>query len=156
MCRFIAYLGEQPVTVASLIDEPKNSLIKQSHGSLESKINIHGDGFGISWYSNRCQPGIFKSIRPAWNDQNLIYLANELSSSCFMAHIRAATHGDVCRNNCHPFHYEKYSFMHNGRIDGFSEIKRELSTLLDDDLFLHISGSTDSEHLFFLIMHLKS
>ena len=38
--------------------------------------------------------------------------------------------------------------MHNGEVHGFKKIRRSLLATLRDDLFEHISGTTDSEVLF--------
>lgn len=37
--------------------------------------------------------------------------------------------------------------MHNGIIDSFDDIRRDMTLLLDHDAFLNVLGSTDSEHL---------
>jgi glutamine amidotransferase len=42
--------------------------------------------------------------------------------------------------------------MHNGYISNFLSIRRELTTLLDQDVYANILGSTDSEHLGALYM----
>jgi predicted glutamine amidotransferase len=44
-------------------------------------------------------------------------------------------------------------FMHNGMIGGFKEIRRSLLRKLNDTAYDAISGSTDSEHLFGLILN---
>ena len=44
-------------------------------------------------------------------------------------------------------------FMHNGDVSGFSKIRRGLQADLRDDLFDHMSGTTDSELLFLLILN---
>ncbi len=40
--------------------------------------------------------------------------------------------------------------MHNGSVEEFRKIKRELVNQLSDESFLAIHGTTDSEHLFAL------
>ena len=42
--------------------------------------------------------------------------------------------------------------MHNGLIDRFSTLKRDLQLAVDPELFPHIEGSTDSETLFHLAL----
>lgn len=155
MCRLLAYLGVKPLLLSELIEKPKNSLISQSKESKEGVVNVNADGFGLAWYNKTIDnyPGIFKSIKPAWNDNNLSHISKKVESDCFLGHIRASTGGDVTFNNCHPFSYEEYSFAHNGIINNFNTIKRELVNSLEEDLFLSIKAQTDSEHLFFLIMN---
>lgn len=90
----------------------------------------------------------------AWNDRNLVELSNIVESSLVFAHVRAASPGSlVSRENCHPFKYGRFSFMHNGCIAGFKQIKRALQQQLRDDVFALIEGTTDSEHAFALLMN---
>ncbi len=155
MCRFAAYFSHEEIILDEILAKPQNSLIKQSHEAREGTHGINADGFGMAWYnfdiSN--EPAIFKSIQPAWNDNNLAHLSQKMKSSCFLAHVRASTVGDVNQNNCHPFSYNEYSFVHNGTIRNFDHYKKILINKIDEDLFLHIKGNTDSEYFFFLIMH---
>ena len=154
MCRFVAYLGSQPSLLSNIIINPENSLIHQSKSAKEGHFRVNGDGFGLAWYKQKMDPapGIFKSIQPAWNDSNLMHMAGKIKSDCLLAHIRASTVGDVNFNNCHPFYYQQYAFVHNGTVHGFEKIRRQLLAKLDDDIFDAIKAQTDSEHLFFLIM----
>ena len=154
MCRFVLYLGCE-ITVGSLVTEPENSIIHQSFKSREREEPLNGDGFGIAWYVPEMgeEPAVFKDITPAWNNINLINLARVTSSSCVLAHVRAATSGfPVIQLNCHPFACGPFSFMHNGKIAGFAEIKRALLARLSDEAYNSICGSTDSEYLFALFM----
>jgi glutamine amidotransferase len=151
MCRWIAYSGT-PIYLHEAVFEPEHSLINQSLAAKSSETATNGDGFGIGWYNNREFPGVFKDIRPAWNDSNLQALSQQIRASLFLAHIRAATVGAVQRSNCHPFSYEKWLFVHNGSIDGFETIRRDLMFAVAPELFNEIEGSTDSELMFFLAL----
>ena len=155
MCRFISYFSNEAIVLDELLEKPTNSLIKQSHAARDGKSGLNADGFGIAWYnfSINQEPGIFKSTQPAWNDTNLKHIATHIKSPCFLAHVRAATVGDVNQNNCHPFVYDQYSLVHNGTIKNFHKYRRKLIDTIDENLFLEIQGNTDSEHFFFLIMH---
>jgi predicted glutamine amidotransferase len=137
-----------------LLYQPRNSLIRQSVAAHESEEPLNGDGFGVGWYSHHLgtDPGLFVSVRPAWNDRNLRYLSQKIQSSCIFAHVRAASLGEVSEANCHPFHYKNYLFMHNGGIEGFHYIKRYLRRGLSDEIYDWIRGQTDSEHLFALFL----
>lgn len=97
-------------------------------------------------------PGIFRSIQPAWGERNLRHLSRKIESDCFMAHIRSSTICDVTMNNCHSFSYKQYSFIHNGTINGFSSIKKDLINHLDNEILENVKAQTDSEHLFALIL----
>jgi predicted glutamine amidotransferase len=74
----------------------------------------------------RPSPGVFRSIEPAWNDANLRELAEHVSSPLFFAHIRAAIASAVQQTNCPPFRHGRWLWIHNGFIDGFATIKRDL------------------------------
>jgi predicted glutamine amidotransferase len=95
---------------------------------------------------------VFRSIGPAWNDQNLREMAGHVRSHLFFAHIRAAIGSAVQQTNCHPFRRKRWLFMHNGFIDGFAEIKRELVLAVDESLYPEIRGTTDTEVLFYLAL----
>ena len=69
-----------------------------------------------------------------------------------MAHIRAAVGSPVQQTNCHPFRHGRWLFVHNGLIQGFQTVRRELLLAVDPSLFLGIAGSTDSELLFHLAL----
>lgn len=155
MCRFAAYIGENQILIDELLEKPKNSLVSQSHDARAGMHPVNADGFGVGWYDLDIdeKPGIFKSTQPAWNDKNLSHISRKVKSDCFLAHIRASTVGDVNQSNCHPFTFAEYSMVHNGTIRNFEKYKRKLISEIDEDLFLHISGNTDSEHFFLLVMH---
>jgi predicted glutamine amidotransferase len=89
MCRWLAYTGS-PVLLTDVLYTPVHSLIDQSLHSKLGAETTNGDGFGVGWYDAMPVPGVFRSIEPAWNDQNLRELAGHVSSHLFFAHIRAA------------------------------------------------------------------
>jgi predicted glutamine amidotransferase len=151
MCRWLAYTGS-PVLLSDVLYTPVHSLIDQSlHAKLGAETT-NGDGFGVGWYGGPPVPGIFRSIEPAWNDQNLRELAGHVTSPLFFAHIRAAIGSAVQQTNCHPFRYGHWLWMHNGYIGGFAKIKRDLVLAIDESLFPEIQGQTDTEVLFYLAL----
>jgi predicted glutamine amidotransferase len=153
MCRWMAYSGD-PLLAEELLFRPKHSLIDQSLHSRLGVETTNGDGFGIGWYGEGNTPAVFKSIEPAWNDQNLRELATQIRTRLLFAHIRASTGTPVQRSNCHPFRHGQWLWMHNGSITGFHEVKRDLMLAIDPSLYLDIEGSTDSEAFFFLALTL--
>jgi glutamine amidotransferase len=42
--------------------------------------------------------------------------------------------------------------MHNGFLDGFTKVKRDLTVAVDPELFPEIEGTTDSELMFYLAL----
>ena len=158
MCRLLAYLG-QPILMDKFLYEPENSMIKQSFNAQEIEEPLNGDGFGVGWYTQEINnmPAVFVSVYPAWNNRNLRYLAPKIKTNCLVAHVRAASVGDVSESNCHPFHFSSYLMAHNGGVEHFEKIKRPLKEMLSDELYLWVKGQTDSEHLFALFLeNLKS
>ena len=150
MCRWAAYLGEE-VFLEDIVTAPCHSLIAQSHCAEQAKSPTNGDGFGLAWYGDRPEPGLYRDILPAWSDPNLKSLCRQIRSGLFLAHVRASTGGATSRSNCHPFVAGRWSFMHNGQIGGFEKIRRWLENSISDDFYDQKQGTTDSE-LFFLLM----
>ncbi|TVS16193.1 MAG: class II glutamine amidotransferase [Gammaproteobacteria bacterium] len=151
MCRFVFYQGA-PIRMSELLTEPDHSLINQSFGSREREEPLNGDGFGVAWFAEDShEPALFRSVSPAWSNRNLQELARVVSSSCFLAHVRAATQGFVSETNCHPFRRGRLVFMHNGDVGGFDQIRRPLLSRLSNTAFDDIDGRTDSEHVLALI-----
>jgi predicted glutamine amidotransferase len=151
MCRWLAYSGS-PVPIDDLLFRPEHSLIDQSLHSRMGAETTNGDGFGIGWYGSAETPGVYKSIEPAWNDRNLRDLAVHIESPLVFAHIRAAIGSAVQETNCHPFRYGRWLFMHNGFIDDFHAVKRDLVLAVDPSLYPLIEGSSDTEVFFFLAL----
>jgi predicted glutamine amidotransferase len=149
MCRWMAYQGP-PVLLEELLFKAKHSLIDQSMSSHSAETPTNGDGFGVGWYGRREVPGMFRSLRPAWNDFNLRDLAAQIESPLFLAHVRASSLATVQETNCHPFRYGKWLFVHNGEILEFEKIRRELILTVAPHLFNSIQGTTDSELMFYL------
>lgn len=151
MCRWLAYSGS-PVRLDELLYKPDHSLIDQSLHSRLGVETTNGDGFGVGWYGTERNPGIYRSIEPAWNERNLREIADHVTSPLVFAHIRASTGTPVQQTNCHPFRHENWLWMHNGAIHEFEAMKRDLTLAVDPTLFTSIQGSTDSEMLFFLAL----
>jgi len=151
MCRWLAYSGA-PLMLEEALYGGTNSLVAQSLNSRLGAEPTNGDGFGVGWYGAPATPGIYRSTEPAWNDQNLHELAGHISSPLFFTHIRAAIGSAVQQTNCHPFRHENWLFMHNGYINEFATIKRDLILAVDPSLYPEIEGTADTEVLFYLAL----
>ncbi|MBM75942.1 MAG: class II glutamine amidotransferase [Proteobacteria bacterium] len=152
MCRFVFYRG-RALRLELLTTLPSHSIIHQSSHSRERAEPLNGDGFGIAWYAPEfsAQPAVFRSITPAWSNQNLREIARVVQSQTILAHVRAASPGlPVVERNCHPFVCESFSFMHNGYIPQFLNVKRDIQNALSQKAYRQLGGSTDSEHIFAL------
>lgn len=147
----MAYQGKK-VYLESLLFEPEHSLIHQSLSARKSSVTVNADGFGIGWYDEREEPGLYHEILPAWSDCNLKSLARHIKSDLFFAHVRASTGTATNRSNCHPFSYKNWLFMHNGQIGEYEKIRWELDRLIPKELYSHRRGATDSECIFLLLI----
>lgn len=151
MCRWLGYVGD-PIAPEELLYGTERSLIEQSRFHSAESPAPNGDGTGLGWYGRRDVPTLFRSVAPAWGDDNLRELSAEVSSGMFLAHVRAATGTPVQETNCHPFRYKNWLFVHNGFINEFSRLRRRLLLEVRPDLFECLLGSTDSELMFFLAL----
>ncbi len=151
MCRWLAYSGS-PLLIKEALYEGPNSLVSQSLHSRLGAEPTNGDGFGVGWYGAPDTPGVFHSTEPAWNDSNLRELAGHISSPLFFTHIRAAIGSAVQQTNCHPFRHDRWLFMHNGYINEFATIKRDLILAVDPSLYPEIKGQADTEVLFYVAL----
>ena len=114
--------------------------------------STNGDGFGLGWYGEHPEPGLYREVRPAWSDENLRYLCRHLRSHLFFAHVRAATGTPITRPNCHPFACGTWMFMHNGFVGNWSRLRRSVEALIPDKFYPARIGTTDSEAIFLAIM----
>ena len=151
MCRWIAYSG-QPIYLDDALFKPENSLIHQSLHASRALTATNGDGFGIGWYGSRGRPGLYRDVRPAWNDDNLQSVAEQIAAPLFFAHVRHSTGTATARSNCHPFRYGRWLFMHNGQIGGYDRVRRALDLLIEPAIYHLREGTTDSETFFFLML----
>jgi predicted glutamine amidotransferase len=152
MCRWMAWSG-QSVLLEELLFKPKHGLIDQSLHSRLGVETTNGDGFGLGWYGAATpEPALYHSVAPAWGDVNLRELAGHVESHLFLAHIRATTGTAIQQTNCHPFRHGRWLFVHNGVINGYELMRRDLVLAVDPALFPGIQGSTDSELLFHLAL----
>jgi glutamine amidotransferase len=151
MCRWAAYTGE-PIFLEDIVSSPAHSLVRQSHCASECRTAINADGFGVAWYADRSEPGLFRDVLPAWSDPNLRSLVAQVRSGLFLAHVRASTGTATSRNNCHPFAVGRWSFMHNGQVGGYDGFRREADMMIPDALYPHRRGATDSEAIFLVAL----
>lgn len=163
MCRWLVYKGRS-VLVSDLVSDPNNSLVRQTlslegymPGENAPRHVVDGDGFGLGWYDHAIcgEPARLAFPDPAWSNPNLHNLAHLLRTELLFAHVRAASPNSlVSISNCHPFKYGNWLFMHNGGLAGFPRMRRRIYNHVSDALLNSISGTTDSEHCFALLMSL--
>ena len=151
MCRWLSYFGS-PIRMEEVVYNAQHSLIEQSRAARLTGHLHNADGFGVGWYGTAPTPGTYRNVSPAWSDRNLRELCAQIESPLFLAHVRAATGTAVQQTNCHPFRHGRWLLVHNGFIDGYAHLRRELLLAVDPALFEGIEGTADSELLFFLAL----
>ncbi|MEM0979794.1 MAG: ergothioneine biosynthesis protein EgtC [Cyanobacteria bacterium P01_H01_bin.58] len=156
MCRLLGYLGP-PIQLDSLLLKPDHSLVVQSYAPKELEVaKLNADGFGFGWYPlDRSQaPFTYRNILPIWNDPNLAPLCRYIIADCALAYVRSATPGQgVDISNCQPFQQGHLLFTHNGYIKQFREtLYQPLRQVMSDRAYQAIQGSTDSEHIWGLVL----
>src|SRR3954451_1180033 len=151
MCRWMAWLG-QPIRMEELLFNTPHGIVDQSRHSRLGAEPTNGDGFGLGWYGLGDEPGVYRSVSPAWSDPNLRELATHVESPLFLAHVRAAIGSPVQQTNCHPFRHGRWVFVHNGYLGGFHLTRRDLMLAVDPERFPTIQGSTDTEVIFHLAL----
>lgn len=156
MCRLLGYLGPA-LPLSSLILDPDHSLVVQSYAPKELEVALlNADGFGLGWYHPQKPTTAFtyRQTLPIWNDVNLAPLCRYITSSCLLAYVRSATAGQgVDTSNCQPFQADNLLFTHNGFIEKFREtLYRPLGQAMSDRAYQLVKGSTDSEHIWGLLL----
>ena len=164
MCRLCIYIGSN--INLDLLLEPSNSILKQSLGDpftpfLEDKNprdhEINGDGFGLCWRKKK-ELFFYKSIKPPWNDTNIYSLSKYINSNFYFTHVRAikpfSSKTSVNEDNCHPFNYKNFIWMHNGDIKNKVLLLNYLHKNCSLDLISNIKGTTDSEYCFYIFLSL--
>ena len=142
----------QTMRLDALLFESEHSLVKQSLHSTMGAEPTNGDGFGVGWYGTGDGPGTYRSIAPAWGDANLRHLAGHIQSPLYMAHVRATSGTAIQQTNCHPFNHGRWLFVHNGLINEFALVRRDLILSLDAQSVAELEGSADSEVLFHMAL----
>lgn len=157
MCRLLGYLGNS-IQLDRILFKPEHSLIVQSYQPQEMTAGLlNADGFGLGWYDAQPNnpPYFYKNVLPIWNDANLPQLGRYIQSHCYLGYVRSATSNlSVDLINCQPFVHQNLLFIHNGYIDNFRKsLYRPIRNNLSDVAYQHIEGTTDSEHIFALIVN---
>ncbi|MFH5843094.1 class II glutamine amidotransferase [Haladaptatus sp. CMAA 1909] len=135
----------------STVSCPVQESLTDADRSLQRLSEINPHGWGVAHYVQGV-PQIVKSPEMAAESPVYSALSNQIESSCVVAHVRRATHGDHTVANTHPFQYGRWVFAHNGNIAGFDDLRPTLLDEIAPSLRPHIVGTTDSEVLFFRLL----
>lgn len=125
MCGIVGYAG-------------KTNVIKNIMTGLKSLEYRGYDSSGIAYLDKNNNIKIYKKVGQIKNlDQILNY---EDEASLGISHTRWATHGGVTDINAHPHNQGKITLVHNGIIENYEELKKEL-----EKEGYNFKSSTDSE-----------
>ena len=159
MCRVLAYLGK-PALLDDLLYQPDSSLVRQAYDpQMLHMLNLAG--FGVAaWDPASRTPGepfLYRSTSLPMFDANLRNLAQKVCGACVLAHVRGVAYHERVQlgdHNLHPFRYDgiPLALAHNGDLHRFGEIKTAILRRIDPAIAPRIRGSTDSEHMYALLL----
>ena len=91
---------------------------------LMRKAQIRGtDSFGVA-YAHAFEPRVHRALGPAskWLAKDRKRVRRVSRSSIVVGHTRAASRGDVCIGNAHPFRVGEWIGAHNGCLQNSGEL----------------------------------
>ena len=157
MCRHLAHVGPEPVTLASLVTEPSHSLVHQAHAPADMRGGgtVNADGFGVGFWRG-ADAHLYRRDQPIWTDSSFLDLAPAISATAVVAAVRSATVGmPISTAACAPFRDEvdgtPWLFSHNGVVRGWPGSMAPLAAELDPVELLTLDSSTDSALLWALV-----
>jgi len=156
MCRMAGYAGAV-VRAGEIVSAPAHSLLVQSYKPREMQSGtVNADGFGAAlWLDDgKPEPALYRTAAPIWADPNQAFVNQRLSVRSLVAAVRSATPGIGFElSNVQPFARGHIAFAHNGFIRDFRRgAQRALREQLGNEAYESIEGSSDSEHLFALVL----
>lgn len=143
MGRLLGYMGNRVDRLGDVLDE--------EHDAIAPPADFRPDAWGIGFY----QAGeVLHKKRPKLDEGPIDWetVARGVRSDAVVIHFRRATVGDFRADNTHPFRMGPWLFAHNGTVEGFAAIKDRLLEPLPDFLRRNVRGSTDSEHVFHVLL----
>lgn len=152
MCRLYALQATHPTRVSCELLDAQNALIDQSRTDTRGLSNPHGWGLASL---NEGRARCFRQVEPASSSKRYREAALRLNGTTLLAHIRRATVGTPRPENTHPFRHEDAFLIHNGHVPAFDQVRPRLLDRLSEKRRQTIEGSTDSEHIFTLLLELR-
>jgi predicted glutamine amidotransferase len=144
MCRLLAHVSRQPLTVAEAVGDADIA----SFGDLSPR---HPDGWGMAWWPSLddahegAVPERRRELGSARENPGFMAMMRGVAGCANVVHLRGATPGlTIELENCHPFVRPGAAFAQNGAIHP----QARLPELLPEWLEAQVEGSTDSERLF--------
>jgi glutamine amidotransferase len=156
VCRHLAWIG-RPRTLAALVLDPPNGLLRQSYAPREQRHGrVNADGFGVGWYAPgvRREPARYRRGQPIWTDASFASLAGVVSSGVVMAAIRSATPPFPSDEaGAAPFTAGPWMFSHNGAVADFARAAVELRSRLPATAAAGVEAPTDAALLWAMLRH---
>jgi glutamine amidotransferase len=153
MCRLYGLQATHSTHAACELLDAQNALIEQSREDARGLSNPHGWGLGhVDGGTTTC----FRQVRPAGESAAYRETALKTEGTTLLAHVRRATVGDPDHANTHPFRHGPALLIHNGHVPAFDRVRPRLREELDDDRRRAVRGTTDSEHVFALLLQRRA
>ncbi len=96
--------------------------------SILKKLEYRGyDSAGVGILDDKKNIIIKKAVGEIKNLESEISKTKNFESKIAIGHTRWATHGKVCVENSHPHYTDKVAVVHNGIIENYREIKKNLA-----------------------------
>jgi glutamine amidotransferase len=149
MCRLYGFRATEPTKNECTLVHAQNALIVQSYRDRSG--TSHLNGWGLALYKDgRLQT--MRQARAAVDDSDFRRAAGRAYSHTVLAHVRRATVGRVALENTHPFRHARWSFVHNGTLPRFDELRPKMLAMMTPKHRTAIQGETDSEHIFHMLL----
>jgi predicted glutamine amidotransferase len=159
MCRLLLSMNRyiDKETLINFFNQSNH--IKNTPGlSNNFDSNFHLDGYGLAWIDSKYNLCIYKCANTYYEDINFTNILTELTTTPFIiGHLRNKGKNSYANkniNNCHPFVYDNYIFVHNGFIKNFKLHKQKIHKLIHPKYIIKIQGETDTEYLFYYLLTL--
>jgi glutamine amidotransferase len=149
MCRLYTFRSSHRRKIECELIRSQNSLLRQSGGDAEGRA--HSDGWGLGYYTD-AGPQLTRRATAAADDESFRWAAAWAFSTNVIAHVRSATIGGLGEVNTHPFREGNWLFAHNGTVAAFPLIRERVLAAMTPEVRELRRGSTDSEHIFHLIL----
>jgi predicted glutamine amidotransferase len=142
MGRLLGYMANRSDRLAAVLEEER--------AAVEVPEGFEADAWGIGFF----QGGeVLHKKRPrAKGPVDLGEMVGSVQSDCVILHLREATVGAQRAENTHPFRMRQWLFAHSGTVEGFAAIRGRILDALPDFLRRNIRGTTDSEHIFHVML----
>jgi gamma-glutamyl hercynylcysteine S-oxide hydrolase len=145
------------IRLGEIVSAPPHSLAVQSYKPREMQsATVNADGYGAAlWLDDgHPEPALYRTAAPIWADPNQGWMNERLLVRSAICAVRSATPGIGFElANVQPFAFGRVAFTHNGFVTGFRQgAQRMMREGLGREAYESIAGSSDSEHVFALVL----